>query len=293
MKYSFKSASRRWPLRLMRVIFIECSSLGISAARFTIESKHHTTTAEAEARNWKCGLVSEILHDNARGVKILVTAGPTREPIDPVRYLTNRSSGRMGYAVAAAFAEQGHRVLLISGPTPIDVPDGVDFLPVETAADMFDAVARHLNRCDIAVFAAAVADFTPTFVAEGKIKKSGDAMTLELVPTRDILGSARESLGFTGTLVGFAAETSDLEPHAREKLVRKKCDLVVANDVSQPEIGFDSYDNEVLFVWPERTEPLNRASKHEIATILVEKVLARHALNGQLPPTPKAPPFLS
>lgn len=238
-------------------------------------------------------LVSEIRRCDAGGVKILVTAGPTREPIDPVRYLSNRSSGRMGYAVAAAFANQGHQVLLISGPTSIDVPEGVDFLPVDTAAEMFDAVARHLERCEIGVFAAAVADFTPASVAAGKIKKSGDAMTLVLVPTRDILGSAREPLGFTGTLVGFAAETSNLEAHAREKLISKKCDLVVANDVSQPDIGFDSHDNEVLLVWPEGTEPLDRAPKHDIAVMLTEKVLARHALNGQVATAPDAPHFPS
>jgi len=221
-------------------------------------------------------------------VKILVTAGPTREPIDPVRYLSNRSSGRMGYAVAAAFAKKGHHVILISGPTALDVPAGVDFLPVETAAEMFDAVADYLVTCEIAVFAAAVADFTPATVVDGKIKKSGDGMTLELVPTRDILGSARVPLGFDGTLVGFAAETSDLEKHAREKLVRKKCDLVVANDVSRPGIGFDSHDNEVVLVWPEGNEALDRASKQDIATALVEKVLARHAISGQIPAAPAA-----
>ena len=219
-------------------------------------------------------------------MRILVTAGPTREPLDPVRYLGNRSSGRMGYAVAAAFAAAGHHVLLVSGPTHIDVPAGVDFLPVETAAEMFDAVARHLDRSEIAVFAAAVADFTPARPEPEKIKKSGTVLTLELVPTRDILGSARDPLGFTGTLVGFAAETSDVLENARAKLTRKKCDLVVANDVSAPGIGFDSHENEVTLVWPEAGEPLERASKHEIATIIVEKVLARHTRRHQAPAAP-------
>jgi len=219
-------------------------------------------------------------------MKILVTAGPTREPIDPVRYLSNRSSGRMGYAVAAAFAGQGHRVVLISGPTSIDVPDGVDFLPVETADEMFDAVAKQLPGCEIGVFAAAVADYAPRCREKVKMKKSASAMSLELVPTRDILGSAREAIGFTGTLVGFAAETGDLETYARDKLIRKKCDLVVANDVSQPGIGFDSHENEVLLVWPEATEPLDRASKHDIAAAIVEKVLARHPIRRQIPAAP-------
>jgi len=223
-------------------------------------------------------------------MKILVTAGPTREPIDPVRYLGNRSSGRMGYAIAHAFVHAGHHVLLVSGPTRIDVPDGVDFLPVETAAEMFDAVARHLAGCDIAVFAAAVADFTPAQVATHKIKKSGSNLTLELVPTRDILGSARDPLGFTGTLVGFAAETTDLEAHARKKLVAKQCDLIIANDVSRADIGFDSHDNEVLLCWPGETVALARASKHEIATQLVEIVLARHAEARQGPATPFSTP---
>lgn len=220
---------------------------------------------------------------HAGAVKILVTAGPTREPIDPVRYLSNRSSGRMGYAVADAFAKAGHRVLLISGPTSIDIPEGVDFIPIETAAEMFEAVEHHLPGCEIAVFAAAVADFTPAIPHDEKIKKSGGDMTLTLVPTRDILGSARDPLGFKGTLVGFAAETSDLLANAREKLTRKKCDLVVANDVSRSDIGFDSHDNEVTLVWPEGDEPVERASKHEIATLIAEKVLARHPMTPQSP----------
>lgn len=217
-------------------------------------------------------------------MKILVTAGPTREPVDPVRYLGNRSSGRMGYSLAEAFVAAGHHVLLVSGPTAIDVPAHVDFLPVETAAEMFEAVSHHLGGCEMAVFAAAVADFTVAEPASLKIRKTGAPLTLELVPTRDILGSARDPLGFRGTLVGFAAETHDIEANARAKLAAKGCDLVVANDVSRSDIGFDSHDNEVLLVWPEATEPLPRAAKHEIATAIVEKVLARHAPDGHLAP---------
>lgn len=210
-------------------------------------------------------------------VNVLVTAGPTREPLDPVRFLSNRSSGRMGYELAAAFAGEGHRVLLISGPTTLDVPDGIDFLPVESAADMFAAVSQHLGRMDVAVFAAAVADYTPASVAPQKIKKTGKTLTLELVKTTDILGSARQPLGFTGTLVGFAAETEQLETHARAKLTRKGCDLVIANDVSKPGIGFDSNDNEVLLVDPEGSEALPRASKHDLAHTLVRSILEIHA----------------
>ncbi|GAA5129536.1 phosphopantothenoylcysteine decarboxylase [Luteolibacter yonseiensis] len=206
-------------------------------------------------------------------MKVLLTAGPTREPIDPVRFLTNRSSGKMGYTLAGAFLHEGHSVLLISGPTNLDVPDGVDFIPVETAAEMHDAVARYIGKMDVAVFSAAVADYTPSGVRSQKIKKSGDTLTLELVRTADILGSAREKFGFTGTLVGFAAETENLEANAREKLVRKQCDLVIANDVSQPGIGFDSDENQVLLVYPDRTETLPRASKVELSLTLVDAIV--------------------
>lgn len=207
---------------------------------------------------------------------MLVTAGPTREPIDPVRFLTNRSSGKMGYTLAGAFLHEGHSVLLVSGPTGLDVPEGADFIPVETAAEMHEAVARHIGRMDVAVFAAAVADYTTAKVAGQKIKKSGDNLTLELVRTPDILGSARMAFGFQGTLVGFAAETENLELNAREKLTRKGCDLVIANDVSQAGIGFDSDHNQVLLVYPERTESLPLASKHELSLQLVDAIADLH-----------------
>lgn len=207
-------------------------------------------------------------------MKVLVTAGPTREPIDPVRFLTNRSSGKMGYTLAGAFVHEGHSVMLVSGPTDLDVPENVDYIPVETAAEMHDVVSRYIGKMDIAVFAAAVADYTPATIEPQKIKKSGDTLTLHLVRTADILGSAREKFGFTGTLVGFAAETENLEANAREKLVRKHCDLVIANDVSQPGIGFDSDHNQVLLVYPDRTESLPLASKHELSLQLVDAIVA-------------------
>jgi phosphopantothenoylcysteine decarboxylase/phosphopantothenate--cysteine ligase len=210
-------------------------------------------------------------------VKVLVTAGPTREPIDPVRFLSNRSSGKMGYELAHAFAAAGHQVLLISGPTALDVPDGVDFIPVETAEEMHEAVRHHIGRMQIAVFAAAVADYTPARIAPEKLKKSGETLTLELVRTPDILGSTRSDFGFTGTLVGFAAETENLLVNARDKLVRKHCDLIIANDVSKPGIGFDSDHNEVTLVYPERTESLPIATKHDLAHQLVQAILEIHA----------------
>jgi phosphopantothenoylcysteine synthetase/decarboxylase len=205
-------------------------------------------------------------------VKVLVTAGPTREPLDPVRFLTNRSSGKMGYTLAGAFAHEGHQVMLVSGPTALDVPEGVDFIAVETAAEMHDVVASYIGKMDIAVFAAAVADYTPATVQPHKIKKSGDTLTLEPVRTTDILGSARDA-GFSGTLVGFAAETENLETNARSKLVRKRCDLIIANDVSQAGIGFDSDENRVLLIYPDRTIALPQATKHALSLDLVEAIL--------------------
>jgi phosphopantothenoylcysteine synthetase/decarboxylase len=202
-------------------------------------------------------------------MKILITAGPTREAIDPVRYLSNRSSGKMGYAIAHAAVHARHQVMLVSGPTSLDVPDGVDFIPVESAAEMYDVVESYLPKMDAAFFAAAVADYTPAKLAGQKIKKAGDALTLELVKTKDILGTARNMMGFTGFLVGFAAETENLEANARLKLERKGCDLVVANDVSRNDIGFDSNENEALLVFPDHTEPFEKASKDVLAMYLV------------------------
>ncbi|QJE97317.1 phosphopantothenoylcysteine decarboxylase [Luteolibacter luteus] len=215
-------------------------------------------------------------------MRVLVTAGPTREALDPVRYLTNRSSGKMGYAMADAFARAGHAVLLVSGPTQLDIPEGVDFLPIETAEEMFDAVKRYIGKMDAAVFAAAVADYRPAVVSDQKIKKTGETLTLELVRTPDILGSVRGDFGFTGTLVGFAAETQNLQQNAREKLRKKGCDLVIANDVSKPGIGFDSDRNEVLLVFPEHVEALPEDEKHHLAPRLVreiERLAAERASN--------------
>jgi phosphopantothenoylcysteine synthetase/decarboxylase len=206
-------------------------------------------------------------------LNFLITAGPTREAIDPVRYLSNRSSGKMGYALAAAAARKGHHVLLVSGPTCLDVPDGVDFLPIESAREMFEAVENHINKTDAAIFAAAVADYRPASVPDQKIKKTGETLDLQLIRNPDILGSARSGFGFQGTLVGFAAETENLEANARDKLVRKSCDLIVANDVSRRDIGFDSSQNEVLLVFPDRSEPLPKDEKDHLAYHILEAIV--------------------
>ncbi len=213
-------------------------------------------------------------------MRILITAGPTREAIDPVRFLTNRSSGKMGYCLAEAAAHDGHRVLLISGPTALDIPNGVDFLPVESAQEMYEAVENHAANYDAAILCAAVADYRPVAVPDHKIKKTGERLVLELERTKDILGSMRDVFGFTGALVGFAAETNDVESYARGKLERKKCDLVVANDVSRKDIGFDTSENEVILVYPDRSETLPKATKQHIAHKIIERVAILRSQKG-------------
>lgn len=203
-------------------------------------------------------------------MKFLITAGPTREAIDPVRFLTNRSSGRMGYALAGAARHEGHEVLLISGPTTLDVPAGVDFIQVESAQQMYDAVGDMLKGVDVAILCAAVADYRPVACAEQKIKKNSERMVLELERTPDILGSMRTLFGFEGKLIGFAAETQNVVDYARGKLERKQCDFVVANDVSQPGIGFDSRENAVVLVYPDREVYLEQDTKEHIAMHIIE-----------------------
>lgn len=203
-------------------------------------------------------------------MKFLITAGPTREPIDPVRYLTNRSSGRMGYALAGAARHEGHDVVLISGPTQLDVPAGVDFVQVETAQQMYEAVRDLLRGVDVAILCAAVADYRPVVCGTQKMKKGADRLALELEKTPDILGSMRSVFGFEGKLVGFAAETNDVIAYAQDKLQRKQCDFIVANDVSRSDIGFDSRENEVTLVFPNHLVPLEKDTKEHIALRIVE-----------------------
>jgi len=208
-------------------------------------------------------------------VRFLVTAGPTREPIDPVRYLSNRSSGKMGYAIARAAAGQGFDVVLVSGPVSVPAPPEVELVKVEGAEEMYDAVEDRVDGCDVAVMAAAVADYTPAEVAGEKIKKSGETMALELVKTRDILGAMRGEFGFKGLLVGFAAETENLRDNALGKLQRKGCDLLVANDVSRRDIGFDGDDNEVVIFSADGTErQVGKRTKTQVAEAILEEVLA-------------------
>lgn len=204
-------------------------------------------------------------------MRILITAGPTREALDPVRYLSNRSSGRMGYALAEAAVQAAHEVVLVSGPVSLPPPAGVKVIAVESARQMFEAVRDHIGACEMAIFAAAVADYRPLQVARQKIKKTGGRLLLELEPTEDILGSARPVFGFRGLLAGFAAESENLVEHALQKLERKGCDLIIANDITQPGIGFDSEENAVTLCLPGgRTIPLPRQSKQGLAREILD-----------------------
>jgi phosphopantothenoylcysteine decarboxylase/phosphopantothenate--cysteine ligase len=208
------------------------------------------------------------------GQLVLVTAGPTREPLDPVRYLSNRSSGKMGYAVAAAAAARGARVVLVSGPTALATPPGADRVDVETAQEMHDAVLATLPQTTVVIKAAAVADYRPKAVQPRKIKKSEAAATLSLEPTPDILAEVGRRKG-RRILVGFAAETDDLVANARQKLARKGLDLVVANDVTAPGAGFDADTNVVTLIGADgEAEALPRLSKREVADRILDRVVA-------------------
>jgi phosphopantothenoylcysteine decarboxylase/phosphopantothenate--cysteine ligase len=203
-------------------------------------------------------------------VRFVVTAGPTREPIDPVRYLSNRSSGKMGYAIAEAALQAGHDVVLISGPVNLDPPRAAKFIPILTSDEMEAAVHRHLPDYDVLVMCAAVADYKPANVSAHKIKKQNKTLSLELIPTRDILRSLpKQDRQFV--VVGFAAETGDLEANAQKKLKEKNCDLIVANDVSNPDYGMESADNEVTILFRNgEKRKISRAPKKNIAAELIK-----------------------
>ncbi|MEI6350854.1 MAG: phosphopantothenoylcysteine decarboxylase [Verrucomicrobiota bacterium] len=203
-------------------------------------------------------------------MKFLITAGPTREPIDPVRFLSNRSSGKMGYAIAEAALADGHEVVLISGPVCISAPTGVEIVSVTTSDEMFDAVHSRLADIDVAVLCAAVADFKPSECAPRKIKKHEGIPNITLVPTRDILGSLGAMSGKKFLLVGFAAETNNVEENARKKLREKHCDVVIANDVSVPGQGFESDENELtIFIPDQNGRVFPRAEKRELAKSVI------------------------
>lgn len=216
-----------------------------------------------------------ISQQSLRGLRILVTAGGTREAIDPVRYIGNRSSGKMGYAIAAAAVERGAEVTLVSGPVALTVPCGVKVIPVESALQMRDAVLTAFPEVDIVIKAAAVADYRPETVVNQKIKKTSEVMTVNLIKNPDILAE----LGKTKTtqfLVGFAAETQNLAENAVDKLRRKNLDMLVANDVTLPGAGFESETNIVrIFYADGSAEELPKMSKSELARLLLDRVLVK------------------
>jgi phosphopantothenoylcysteine decarboxylase/phosphopantothenate--cysteine ligase len=209
--------------------------------------------------------------DLLTGKHIVITAGPTRESLDPVRYLSNNSSGKMGYALARVAVELGAKTSLVSGPVDLERPEGSRRIEVNTADEMLAACRELLPECDIFIACAAVADYKPAAVEPEKIKKTADGMELRLVRTPDILAtvSASDSGVFT---VGFAAETHDVLTYAREKLERKGLDMVVANDVSDISIGFNSDHNAATVIWKDGEETLERATKETIARQILELV---------------------
>jgi len=215
------------------------------------------------------------------GETVLITAGPTQEPLDPVRFISNRSSGKMGYALAEVAGERGARVVLISGPVHLPAPQGVTLIRVHTAIEMRNAVFEHLAEATIIVKSAAVADYHLSRVPQHKVKKTATRMSLELDPTPDILAELGQKKG-DRLLIGFAAETENLTAGARSKLESKNCDMVVANLVGQDGTGFESDENEaVLVLSTGETIPLPRAPKREIADRIFDQVmklrLALHA----------------
>lgn len=206
------------------------------------------------------------------GKTVTITAGPTREAIDPVRYISNHSSGKMGYAIAEAARDAGAKVIVISGPCALTKPERCEVISVSSAQEMYEASMAVVADSDIFIASAAVADYRPASIEEQKIKKTGqDTMTIELVKNPDIVTAVANSQERPFT-VGFAAETQDVVEYARGKLQRKNLDLVVANDVSRTDIGFNSDDNAVTLVWPDSSQDLALQSKAQLARELVQRI---------------------
>ena len=217
------------------------------------------------------------------GETVLITAGPTQEPIDPVRYISNRSSGKMGYALADAATHRGARVILISGPVALEPPAGAEVVNIRTAQEMRDAVFAHLEPATIIIKCAAVADFRPTSEAKQKIKKTSARLALELDPTPDILAELGRKRG-DRLLIGFAAETENLQEEARRKLQSKNCDMVVANLVGQSDTGFESDENEVVLALRSgEFIQIPRMPKRELAEEILNQAVE---LRNQTPAAP-------
>ena len=232
--------------------------------------------ARLEAGSLPAADVAEAVDDSLAGVRVLISAGPTYEDLDPVRYIGNRSSGKMGFALAQAAAARGAQVVLVAGPVQLPTPAGVERINVRSAAQMRQAVLGALPA-DIYIGAAAVSDYTPKVVSEQKMKKTAQTtgMTLELVRTPDILAEVAEQTGALKLVVGFAAETHDVEKYARGKLVAKRLDLVIANRVGVAGSGFESDDNAATAYWADGEREFASMSKQQLATQLLDLITRR------------------
>lgn len=208
------------------------------------------------------------------GLKVVVTAGPTREYLDPVRYITNRSSGKMGYAIASAAEQAGAHVTLISGPVNLAAPIGINLIHVESAAQMYDAAMVNAKAADIFISAAAVADYSPTLMTTKKLKKTEDELSVSLQKTKDILAEVAK-LNNAPFTVGFAAETHDLASYALDKLQKKRLDMIAANWVGLEQGGFDSDQNALEIFWGKQQTSLPMASKSELAKNLIQLIATR------------------
>jgi phosphopantothenoylcysteine decarboxylase / phosphopantothenate---cysteine ligase len=218
-----------------------------------------------------CGVLG--IRRDLEGETVLVTAGPTAEDIDPVRFVTNRSSGKMGYSLAAAAQRRGAHVILVSGPADLTVPEGVDWIPVRTTTEMRDAVVERVRDASIVIKAAAVSDYRPVAPRQQKIKRGTEHLTIELEPTPDILSELGRDKG-SRILIGFAAETENVAESARSKLTRKGADMIVANDVTKEGAGFDTDTNIVtLFLRDGREIALPKMPKAEVANRILDQAL--------------------
>lgn len=208
-----------------------------------------------------------------KSLHFLITAGPTHEPIDPVRFIGNRSSGKMGYALAEAALEKNHQVTLISGPTHIDPPEGIELIQVQTALEMKEEVFKYHEKADVIIMVAAVADYRPENISNQKIKKNNETLNLTLVKNPDILFELGKVKKDHQILIGFAAETENLIQNAKIKLEKKNCDWIIANDVSRSDIGFNQNENQITMISASESISLPLSSKKDLSYKVIETIL--------------------